>query len=325
MAGAEGLIAHLKTGTTTVCRAWEILRKDGVWFGFTDHDVDLVIAGRIYKANSGLTARALQQTTGLSVDNTEAVGALSDLAVTEADILAGRFDGAALTGWEVNWANPEDRMLTFRGSIGEITRAAGSFQAELRGLTEVLNQPQGRAFQRSCPAILGDKKCEFDLSQPGFSVELAVEAISGNRVLCFAGLTEFEDRWFEKGRLVVLSGSGTGVIGVIKNDRIGAMARTVELWQDIGPKLVVGDMVRLEAGCDKRGETCRLKFGNFLNFRGFPDIPGEDWLTSYPVSSQVNSGGAWYDDPASKPHRCRGAGLDWHALCPSGQLQRRWH
>lgn len=292
MAGAEGLFAHLETGATTVCRAWEILRRDGVWFGFTDHDTDLSMDGKVYTANSGLTARALQQTTGLSVDNTEAVGALSDLAVTEADILAGRFDGAGLTGWEVNWANTEDRMLTFRGSIGEIARAGGAFQAELRGLTEVLNQPQGRAFQRSCPAILGDAKCGFNVMQSGFSAELAVEEIAGNRVLTFGRLTDFEDRWFEKGRLTVLSGLGAGVIGVIKNDRITAVSRVVEMWQDIGPKLAVGDMVRMEAGCDKRGETCRLKFNNFLNFRGFPDIPGEDWLTSYPVSSQTNTGGS---------------------------------
>lgn len=292
MAGAEGLYAHLETGTTTVCRAWDIARKDGAWFGFTDHDTDLSFGGQIYKANSGLTARALQQTTGLSVDNTEALGALSDLGVTEADILAGRFDGAALTGWEVNWANTDDRVLTFRGTIGEITRAAGAFQAELRGLTEGLNQPQGRAFQRSCPAVLGDAKCGFDLSQTGFSVEVAVEAIAENRVLGFTGLTEFDDRWFEKGRLVVLSGAAQGLVGIIKNDRTGAQARKVELWQNIGPLLAEGDLLRLEAGCDKRGQTCRLKFDNFLNFRGFPDIPGEDWLTSYPTSSQANTGGS---------------------------------
>ncbi len=45
--------------------------------------------------------------------------------------------------------------------------------------------------------------------------------------------------------------------------------------------------MRLEPGCDKRAETCREKFDNFLNFRGFPHIPGEDWLISYPVSSGV--------------------------------------
>jgi len=290
--GAEGLYAHLETGATTVCRAWEILRKDGLWFGFTDHDTDLTFGGQVYKANSGLTARALQQTTGLSVDNTEAVGALSDLAVTEEDILAGRFDGAGLTGWEVNWANLDDRVLTFRGTIGEITRGAGAFQAELRGLTEALNQPQGRAFQRSCPAVLGDANCGFNLSQPGFSVELAVDAVTQNRVLGFVGLGAFEDRWFEKGRLIVQSGAARGVIGVIKNDRMAGDRRVVELWQMVGPKLEVGDIVRMEAGCDKRAETCRLKFNNFLNFRGFPDIPGEDWLTSYPVSSRPNAGGS---------------------------------
>lgn len=292
MVGAEGLYAHLATGTTTVCHAWEILRKDGVWFGFTDHDTDLEFGGKTFTANSGLTARALQQTTGLSVDNTEAAGALSDFAITEADILAGQFDGAALTGWEVNWADPESRVLTFRGTIGEITRAGGAFQAELRGLTETLNQPQGRAFQRSCPAILGDVKCGFDLSQPGYSTELVVESISDNRILVFAGLSGFEDRWFEKGRLKALSGPASGVIGIIKNDRIIGDQRFVELWQSIGPKLGVGDSVRLEAGCDKRGETCRLKFDNFLNFRGFPDIPGDEWLTSYPISSQANDGGS---------------------------------
>ena len=292
MTAREGLFAHLASGTTTVCHAWEIQRKDGVWFGFTDHDGDLTFGGQVFKANSGLSARALQQTTGLSVDNTEAMGALSDLAVSEADILAGRFDGAGLLGWQVNWAKPEERMLTFRDTIGEIARAGGAFQAELRGLTETLNQPQGRAFQRSCAAILGDAKCGFDLSEPGFSVELALEMVAENRILRFGDLSGFAVRWFEKGRLTVLSGAAQGVVGIIKNDRIDAGQRVIELWQQIGPQLAAGDMLRLEAGCDKRGETCRLKFANFLNFRGFPDIPGEDWLTSYPVSSQVNSGGS---------------------------------
>lgn len=292
MAGAEGLYTHLETGTTTVCRAWAIERRDGTWFGFTDHDCDLTFDGKVYKANSGLTARALQQTTGLSVDNTEAMGALSDLALTEADILAGRFDGAALTGWQVDWSNPDNRLLSFRGTIGEITRAGGAFQAELRGLTESLNQPQGRAFQRGCPAVLGDAKCGFDLSQPGFAVELAAETVAGRRVFGFADLTAYEDRWFERGRLIVLSGAAKGLIGIIKNDRLTNTGRALELWQAIGPEIAAGDMLRLEAGCDKRAETCRYKFSNFLNFRGFPDIPGEEWLTSYPVSSQANTGGS---------------------------------
>jgi hypothetical protein len=47
----------------------------------------------------------------------------------------------------------------------------------------------------------------------------------------------------------------------------------------------------LAAGnCDKRYNTCLNTFGNVLNFRGFPDLPGEDFLTVYPRSGDVMDG-----------------------------------
>jgi uncharacterized phage protein (TIGR02218 family) len=36
------------------------------------------------------------------------------------------------------------------------------------------------------------------------------------------------------------------------------------------------------AGCDKRLATCRAKFDNVINFRGFPHMPGNDALRSGP-------------------------------------------
>ena len=292
MAGAAGLYAHLATGATTVCRAWAVVRRDGTVYGFTDHDRDLAFDGVAFLASSGLTARALQQTTGLSVDNTEALGALSDASVSEADLLAGRFDGAEVRAWLVNWASVENRVLQFRGTFGEVSRAGGAFQAELRGLTEGLNQPQGLAYQRSCLAVLGDGKCRFDLTQPGYFTPRAVEEVVDQRVFRFAGFAGFDDRWFERGRLVGVTGAASGLMGLVKNDRIVGSVREIELWQSLGSDLVAGDLIRIEAGCDKRAATCRVKFANFLNFRGFPHIPGDDWLASYPLSSQRNDGGS---------------------------------
>ncbi len=292
MAGAQDLYAHLQSGASSVCRAWAVTRADGESFGFTDHDLDLSFEGFDFRADSGLTARALQQATGLSVDNSEALGALSSTSVTEADILAGRFDGAEVQAWLVNWADVNERVLQFRGTFGEITRAGGAFQAELRGLTEGLNQPQGRVYQRTCSAVLGDAACRVDLGQPGYFAEIAAEDVKGRQTFRFADLAGFDDRWFERGRLVVLSGAAKGLVGVIKNDRIRTGGREVELWQSFALEIAVGDMLRLEAGCDKRVDTCRLKFNNFLNFRGFPHIPGEDWLTTFPRSQDVNDGGS---------------------------------
>jgi hypothetical protein len=44
--------------------------------------------------------------------------------------------------------------------------------------------------------------------------------------------------------------------------------------------------------CDKRWETCTGRFGNGLNFRGFPDVPGDDFLTAMPTEAQRNDGGS---------------------------------
>jgi len=288
----SGFYDHLSLGVTHVCRAWSVRRRDGTTYGFTDHDQDVAFEGIAFRASSGMTARALQQTTGLSVDNSEAMGALSAAAITEADLLAGRFDGAEVRSWLVNWQDVTQRAEQFRGTFGEIVRSAGSFRAELRGLTETLNQPQGRVYHRACGAILGDGQCRVNLSLPAFSTEQAVVAAEGSVHIRLPELSGVAPRWFDRGRLVVLSGVAAGLVGVIKADRNADGQRAVELWQGLGITPAVGDLVRLEAGCDRTAETCRTKFGNFLNFRGFPHIPGDDWLASYPVSTSRNDGGS---------------------------------
>ena len=288
----DALYAHLKGGLTTLCRCWAVIRADGETFGFTDHDGPLSFDGVTFKADSGLTAKALVQTTGLAVDNTEALGALSDAAITEADIRAGRFDGAEVRAWLVNWADLEARVEIFRGAIGEVRRAAGAFTAELRGLTEALNQPQGQVYQRPCSAVLGDARCGLDLDQSAFSAVVQAEVATDNRQFVMA-LPSFEARWFERGFALVESGAAQGLSGVIKQDRVlDDGRREITLWEPFGGRVVAGDSIRLQAGCDKRAETCRAKFDNFLNFRGFPHIPGEDWLASYPTSNRENEGGS---------------------------------
>ncbi|MGR3454687.1 DUF2163 domain-containing protein [Pseudooceanicola sp.] len=287
-----GLKAHLATGATTVCHAWRIRRGDGVVMGFTDHDRDLTFEGVVFRADTGLSALALQQGTGLAVDNTEAVGALSDAAIREADVEAGRFDGAELTAWLVNWTDVVQRQVEFRGTLGEIRRAGGAFRAELRGLTEALNQPMGRVYQKPCPAVVGDAACKVDLSAPGYATERAVEQVEDAQRFTFAALDGFDFGWFERGRLIVLDGAAAGLSGLVKRDRFLDGLRVVELWQPLRAGIAPGDRVRLEAGCDKRFETCRLKFGNALNFRGFPDIPGEDWMMALPARSGETSGGS---------------------------------
>lgn len=295
MAMSDEMKAHLATGVTNICRAWAVTRRDGLVFGFTDHDRKLSFGGVEFMPGTGMTASALAHSTGLSVDNTEALGALSSDAVTEVDILAGRFDGAVVIAWNVNWADVSERVMVFRGSLGEISRGEGAFTAELRGLTEVLSRETGLVFHPRCSAVFGDKRCRFDTETSGYSAEVVLDDVEGGQVFLFNELSGFADRWFEKGRFTVVDGAAAGLVGVVKNDRLASDGgRRVELWQAIGAAVAAGDRVRILAGCDRRGETCRLKFDNFDNFRGFPHIPGEDWLNSYPVQSGGNDGGSLF-------------------------------
>lgn len=289
MGVSAAFAAHIDVGITTLARAWALTRRDGMVLGFTDHDMDLSFDGITFKADTGLSARAVSQSTGLSIDNTEALGALSDTAMSEADIRAGRFDGAKIEAWLVNWADPNTRLLQFRGYLGEVTRVAGAFRAELVGLSEALNQPQGMVYQKPCSAVLGDVRCGVDTLDPAFSSDAAVVSVDGAK-LVVSGAVGHASRWFERGRLDVVSGAALGLVGAIKNDRLMGDVREIELWDSLRIDLAVGDQLRLVAGCDKRHQTCHVKFDNIANFRGFPHIPGEDRLTSIPVNGGVSTG-----------------------------------
>lgn len=286
------LAAHLEGGLTTVCHAWAITRKDGEVFAFTDHDLPLQFAGYAFRADTGLSAMALAQSTGLSVDNTEALGALSDASLREDEIEQGRFDGAEVRAWLVNWADPAQHWLNFRGHLGELTRAGGGFRAELRGLTEALNRPLGRVYQKPCTAVLGDGTCRFNVDQESYAHTLQVQTAKDGRRFVWRDFLAFDADWFTRGRFEVLDGPARGLWGTIKSDRIEGRDRVIELWEPVRGTIGEGTQIRLVAGCDKRPETCRLKFNNFANFQGFPDLPGEDWVVSVPSSSKVNSGGS---------------------------------
>lgn len=258
--------------------------------GFTDHDLSLTVDGVACLAASGMSAGALQASTGLAVDNAEAQGALSHDAIEADDIRAGLWDAAEVTTYLVNWTIPSQFEILFKGTLGEISWGEGAFTAELRGLSEVLNQARGRVYQSRCDAVLGDGRCRKDLG-PLFSIEADVLTSEDDQRVGLPQLREYAPKWFESGRMIVLTGAAAGMEARIKTDRARDEMREFGLWQSLRRPLTAGDRVRIEAGCDKRMATCRLKFDNVLNFRGFPHIPGEDWLMSYPVSSGNNDGG----------------------------------
>lgn len=280
------------TVATTYCRAWRLVRTDGCVLGFTDHDCALEFDGTVFRPDGGMSASAVETATGLSVDNAEAFGVLSVESISAEDIHAGLYDAAKFSLWRVNWEDVQDREILFSGQIGEIRQAGGAFQAELRGLADLLNQPRGRTYQKSCSAILGDAECGVHLDQPLFRLEGTVETFVDNRVLFVRTEGSHDEGWFARGTVTFPNLTGPAAQEMVKSDSFADGLRRIELWRPLALSVDEGATVQVFAGCDKLFSTCRFKFQNTLNFQGFPDLPGDDWMMRYPNASEPKDGGS---------------------------------
>lgn len=285
-----GLAAHLAARVTTLCHCWKLMLADGAVMGFTDHDRTITFDGVTYEPESGFDASEDTSATGFAVGGLEVIGALSSERLTAEDFAAGRYDGAAVRVFLVNWNAPEERHLMRAGTLGEVSRADGQFRAEIRGLAAALDQPNGRIFRPACDTDLGDTRCGIDLEEGDYRGTGTVESGDGRRRFSASGLGDFDAGWFERGRLVWLTGANAGRAIEVRAHRVRDEAAEMELWQPMVGAIEIGDTFRVTAGCDKRFQTCVAKFGNGINFRGFPHMPGNDFALSYARAGQGNDG-----------------------------------
>ncbi|MBX9456119.1 MAG: DUF2163 domain-containing protein [Rhizobium sp.] len=287
-----GLQAHLDSGATTLCYCWKLTRGDGTVLGFTEHDIDLTFDGVTFTASGGFTATQLVQNLGVSVDNMNVDGALSDSSLSEDDLAGGRYDGASVELWRVNWQDVSQRLLMNSATLGEVTRNGSSFSAELRGLTHKLGQKTGRTFQRTCGAKLGDSRCGVDLSLSQYHGTGQVDAIDSGRVFTAIGINSFASDWFTAGLLTFSDGANVGLAFEVKRHLKKSGSVLVELWQrplfDVAP----ADGFTITAGCKQMAGPCHDKFDNIANFRGFNLMPGPDAVLFYPKRGGGQDGGS---------------------------------
>jgi uncharacterized phage protein (TIGR02218 family) len=166
------------------------------------------------------------------------------------------------------------------GTLGEVKRAGAAFSAEVRGLSHYLQQPKGRLFQYTCDADLGDVRCGLALAGPAFTGSGVVTVVTSGRAFAASGLETYGTDWFTRGLVTFTSGAAAGQkIEVRRHTRIGS-AVSFDLWQPVRAPLTAGMTFSVTAGCDKTHATCRAKFSNIANYRGFPHMPGNDYLTA---------------------------------------------
>ena len=284
---------HLASGATTLATCWRISRRDGAVLGFTDHNRLLAFDGTTFLPDSGAIGSAVTASADLAVDSSDIEGALLEGAFnTEAlstiDLAAGRYDGANVEVFRVNWQAPDQRVLLKSGVIGEVRQIGNAFRAELRGRSHELAQSVGRVYQRLCDVNLGSSECGINLNSAQFNTTGTVTALRDETSFSASGFTSFADGWFLLGALTWVTGENAGLSAHIKIQTAGG---AIALWLPAGATVQVGDSFTATAGCDKRHATCGEKFSNVINFRGQPFMPGNDFAISYPIRSDKNDGG----------------------------------
>ena len=273
-------------GATTLCHCWRLVLRDGSRVGFTDRDRDITFDGLSHAAASGLEASEVETSLGFSAPGGEVAGVLMAAALTEADLCSGRYDGASIETWLVDWAQPDARVLLDIGAIGEVSRSDSAFTAEVRSLAQGFDEPQGRLYQALCSADLGDARCRASLATTPFRVGCKTMRIDGASVLRLSASGSVSG-WFSGGAAFV----GSRRLGTIRDHAERDGTNMITFWAGMAVTPAIGDTVTLVAGCDKSFETCRTKFANERNFRGFPHMPGNDLMLSYIKAGEVGMDG----------------------------------
>ncbi len=265
----------LERGLLTVALCWRLERRDGVTLGFTTHDRDLRRGGLDYRAAPGMLPSSISMTDGFDAESLDIAGALTSDAISAADLSAGRWDGAAVHVFMVDWEAPDgDILAVAQGELGEVSIRADAFEAELRSPVALLDAPVAEETSPGCRARLGDKRCRVDMA--GRTRLTRVVAILAEDVVEVADAGAGDEHGF--GRMRWLGGPNCGLASEILRSA-GAVLTLAE--PPPFPPLA-GELVEISEGCDRLLATCAGRFANAVNFRGEPHLPGIDLLTRYP-------------------------------------------
>lgn len=270
---SPALKAHYAQGSTTISRQWKATRKDGVILAVTTCTRDLMIDGVLYLAAEGFNPRAVQQEASTAVANTEIAGALQG-DLTELEFEAGLWDGCEVEIFEVNYRDLSmGRLYLGTMTMGNVSIARGSFQAEMRGLTQSLQKTVGRVVTAGCPWKFGDPDtCRVDLAP--LTVTGTLTSVTDLRTFSDSGRTEVDD-YFGAGVITFDTGENAG-----QSLEIYSYDGTTKTFVTHLPLInnpAIGDTYTVTPGCRKRfQEDCKTKWANVVNFGGFPYLPGND-------------------------------------------------
>ncbi len=284
------LDAKWRAGVTSLARGWRLVRRDGLVVAATEHDRNLQVGGTLFKAAISVIESPVETELSLSPGHAALSGALSLAGVDEDDIKLGLWDQARVEAYLIDWQEPTLSVPLWSGFVQTIVCHGSRFELNIQTLEPAMNKMVGRLYARTCDASLGDGRCGVDLTAPAYSASATILTVESDRALALTLEQNLDLTALRAGMLGVTTGRAAGLVRPILQAEQMSGHAAIRLAQPMPLLPGPGDNVTLSLGCDKRFETCRNRFGNGLNFRGVPTLPGEAITVTGP-SPAGNSGG----------------------------------
>ena len=188
------------TRSTTWARCVKIKTRDGLIIALTEHDNTLAVnlsdgdGSQNYLASDGLEAGGGAASADLAVDAMEVIGAVDDARITRDDLHGGRYEGARVTIFEVEWSAPAaGQKIHFDGVIGSVATEGEEFTGECRSWGAIMGRPIGQTITEQCRKSFGSTsvneippnlRCGVDLDPAAWVGATAYTAIlAGDRLI----------------------------------------------------------------------------------------------------------------------------------------------
>ena len=264
-------------GQLIMADAFLFVLRSGLTLGYTNSEITFTFGGQQYLGNgpliSGLKYKA---SVGLEVDQQQVtVAARADQTIAANDpflqaLRNGSFDGAEVTRYRVFWSDKVggtlvDGVMLFKGRMGTIDKL-GRTEAQFTVNSDLvlldIDMPRN-LYQPTCLHTLYDSGCT--LSKAAFGTSGAVGAGSTAAIINWTGA----DTKYQQGSISFTSGVLSGITTTVAS----AIAGTSLTLLGLQSSPASGDTFTVYQGCDHTPGTCKAKFSNLANFRGFPYVP----------------------------------------------------
>jgi uncharacterized phage protein (TIGR02218 family) len=213
----------------------------------------------------------------------------------DAELRSGLFDYAEMWTFKINWADPSTTSGIAKlayGRLGEVEIRDNQARIELRSLTQLLSVPIGRIYTPECNASLGDVRCTIATTSTVYTRSGTVSAsITDNRSFIISGDAAGQiNDFYNYGKITFTSGANNGIVIQVEDY---TTADVVTLYEPAPFALSTGVTFSAVAGCDRRFASCKDRFSNKDNFRGFPHIPGMDKALTVPNNQKWATGSSY--------------------------------